>query len=181
MEIKTIKFLPTGQMKIVKEILIVDVNQDGNEFVIGSLMYERILSTDYKFIEVPENQRDFSCYIDYPKQDLYPNDNVDNLILQSIQNSFPKSLVKNHTLLCNVDEEKIRILKNKKVESGVIRITPDFSGIDIYNKQTQQLRMIQQEVNIYTFRTLPNALFFYGHYDIADVHILDMFKDVVFI
>ena len=84
-------------------------------------------------------------------------------------------------MLCNVDEEKIRILKNKKVESGIIRITPDLSGIDIYNKPTQQLRMIQQEVNIYTYRTLPNALSFYGHYDIADIHILDMFKDVVFI
>ncbi len=54
MEIKTIEFLPTEQMKIVKEILIVDKNQDGNEFVIGSVMYERILSTDYKFIEVPQ-------------------------------------------------------------------------------------------------------------------------------
>lgn len=60
-------------------------------------MYKRILSTNYKFIEVPESQRDFSYYIDYPKQDLYPNDNVDNLILQSIRNSYPKSLVKNHT------------------------------------------------------------------------------------
>lgn len=126
MEPRTIKFLPLDQMRILKQIFIVNENKYDREVAVGYILYERKLTKEYKFSETPKEERDFRYYLEYPRQDSYPNDEVDDLILQSIKNTYPKSYLKNHSIICNVDTEKYDVLKKPENQPSVINVSPDF-------------------------------------------------------
>ena len=183
MQQKTITVLPLDEIRILKQIIIINDSQDNREISIGYILYERKKSQDYKFIETPKEERDFTYYLDYPKQDSYPNDNVDDILLQSVRNRYPKSKLINHSIICNVDLEKINMLQNPPSELSQIQITPDFSGIDISTLVGKQFEQAFKQIKIYADFRLEDIknLAFFGYYDLNDDEIINKVREVRFV
>jgi hypothetical protein len=183
MQQKTITVLPLDEIRILKQIIIINDSQDNREISIGYILYERKMSQDYKFIETPKEERDFTYYLDYPKQDSYPNDNVDDILLQSVRNRYPKSKLINHSIICNVDLEKINMLQNPPSELSQIQITPDFSGIDISTLVGKQFEQAFKQIKIYADFRLEDIknLAFFGYYDLNDDEIINKVREVRFV
>lgn len=183
MEPKVITVLPIDEMRVIKQIFIVTESRQNNEISIGHILYERKFTTNYKFKETPKEERNFDYYLEYPKQDSYPNDQLDHLILQSIRNTYPKSVIRNHSVICNVDKEKIEVLRNRLTEKSSIKITPGFSDIDIYNIAGKQYKWIEKEITIYAdsiFEEFKNPWFF-GYYDVNESEILERIMEIKFL
>lgn len=184
MKTKTFTILPIENIRIVKQLFIVkESRHNDNDISIGYILYERKLNDQYKFVETPKEERDFNYHLEYPRQDSFPNDNIDDLILQSVKNSYPKSLVKNHSIISSLDEEKIEIFQDRPTEKSHIKITPDLSGLDLNKMVGREFEWIQMKVTIYVDSSredLKNVAFF-GHYDINDKNILDQINDIKFI
>ena len=98
MENRIIKPLPETDFRILKQISIITENQFGIDICIGILLYKRKFNPDYQFNNIEKADKKYQFYIDYPTQEMYPNDNADDLILQSVRTTFPKSIVKNHSI-----------------------------------------------------------------------------------
>lgn len=178
MKHQTITILPLDKMRVLKQVIILK-----NDISIGYILYERKLSPDYKFVETPEDEKDFNYYFEYPKQESFPKDNLDDIILQTIRNKYPKSITYNHSIICNVDEDKIKTLKNRATEKGSIQITPDFSKVDLSTLAGQQFEQYYIDVNIYADFRLEDIknLFFYGNYDMDDDFIINELRKIEFI
>jgi len=175
MEPTNITFLPIEQMRILKQVILINDSKYERDVSIGYILYEREFSPSYRFKETTKEERDFNYLVDYPRQDSYPNDKVDDLILQSIRNTFPKSRVRNHSIICNLDQEKLRVLQNRTIERNSMHITPDLSGLDIYNLAGKKFRTVPKEFNIYSESRIDDIknLTFFGYYNISDSKILD--------
>lgn len=183
MQQKTITVLPLDEIRILKQIIIVTDSQYSNEISIGYILYERKMSQDYKFIETPKEKRDFTYYLDFPKQDSYPNDNVDDILLQSVKNRFPKSKLINHSIICNVDIDKVKVLQNQSSELSQIQITPDFSGIDLSTLVGKQFEQAFKQIKIYADFKIEDIknLAFFGYYDLNDNEIINKIREVKFV
>ncbi|MBI1770009.1 MAG: hypothetical protein HY015_03565 [Bacteroidetes bacterium] len=175
MEPTVITFLPIEDMRVLKQIILVNDSKYGRDVSIGYILYEREFSSNYKFKETPKEEKDFKYHLEYPRQDSYPNDKVDDLILQSIKNTFPKSRLRNHSIVCNIDQQKLMALQNRTVEKSDVQITPDFSGIDIYSLAGKQFKTVRKVFSIYSESQIDDItnLAFFGYYDISDNKILD--------
>lgn len=181
--IKTISILPMEEIRVIKQIMIISEFANNREYSIGYILYERKLSDTYKFKETPKEQRDFSYYLEYPRQDSYPNDNLDDIILQSVRNTFPKSTLRNYSLICNVDRDRIQMFQNRQFEQSEIAFTPDFSQIDIYELIGQSYSGLRKPIKIYndfTKESIQN-LYFQGYYNLGDKQILNKIDKIVFI
>jgi hypothetical protein len=184
MKTKTFTILPIEEIRIVKQLFIVkESRHNDNDISIGYILYERKLTDKYKFAETPKEEQDFNYFLEYPRQDTFPNDNIDDLILQSVKNSYPKSLVKNHTIFSSLDEEKIEIFQDRPTEKSHFKITPNLSVLDLNKLVGREFEWIQKKITIYidsSREDLKNVAFF-GHYEINDKNILDQISDVKFI
>lgn len=126
----TIKLLNQEDWKIVKEISIVSTNQFGVEITIGIIIYDRQITSDYKLNDDQE-PNPIEKLIDYPKQELFTNDELDELVLNAVKSKFPKSFVRSHQVLWDSDEKKFDYLIKRPSEKAFLEIRPDFSSIDI--------------------------------------------------
>jgi hypothetical protein len=183
MKIDSISILPIEEIRIIKQVFIISELECNKEYTIGYILYERQLSQDYRFKETSMEERVFSYYLEYPKQDNYPVDEIDMIILHAIKNSFPKSYVRNHSLICNVEKEHIRFLQNRPTEKGVITITPDFSMMDITNIKLSNFSGLEMKILIYTNFKKGNIIntYFQGYYDLNRPEILDRLNEIKFI
>ena len=137
MEHRTLKWLDISEMKVIKHIIIVSDRNNG-ETELGSIIYTRPISDTYKFQkEKEEQQTDVESRIsrllkEYPNQKNYPSDLIDEIILSSIQKTYPKSFLRNDTIFLNVDKEKLDNLKNRNSFNSKIYFSPQFSQFDHY-------------------------------------------------
>jgi len=180
MEPHVIEFLPIEEMRIVKQIIVMTHSND-RDISLGYILYERKFTEEYKLKETPEEERDFSYYLEYPKQDTFPNDNIDDLILQAFRNQYPKSILRNHSVLCNIDVRNIETLKNRPVEQFFLEITPDFSGTDIYSLAGKSFDIYQKEINLYADFKIGTINRVFGYYDLNDRNIIERIRTVNFI
>ncbi len=182
-EIKTISVLPMEEIRVIKQIMLISEFANNREYSIGYILYERKLTDNYKFKETPKEKKDFSDYLEYPRQDSYPNDNVDEIILQSIRNTFPKSTLRNYSLICNVDIDRVKILQNRPIEQSEITFTPDFSQVDIYELAGKSFNGLRKPVKIYSDFTKESIqnLYFQGYYNLEDREILNKIDKIDFI
>jgi hypothetical protein len=90
---ETISFLPIDDMRILKQIIIVSDFPRDRELSVGYIVYERKLTDRYKFKEVDKKSDEFNYLLDYPKQELYPHDDVDDIILQAVQNLSSETII----------------------------------------------------------------------------------------
>ena len=183
MSIQSITPLPTEEWRILKQIKLVADLGKGNPFSIGYLLYQRPLSPTYCMKSVPEEERDINYLLNYPQQELFPSDRVDNIILQAVKDRFPGSIVWNHTIIFNVDEERITVLKNRVKEPAQIIITPNPSDASFWKNSHQSFDIWRKEVTIYNDYTRESIqdLYFNGYYDLKDMGVLDELDKVVFI
>lgn len=176
MEPHVSEFIP----RIVKQIFIV-TNSNDKDITLGYVLYERKLSEEYKFKETPKEERDFSYYLEYPKQDTYPNDSIDDLILQTFRNQYPKSSLKNYSVLCNINVNNIETMKNKHVEKFYFGITPDFSGVDTYSLAGRSFGADQKEINLYSDSKVGTISRVSGYYELNDNATIEKIRTVNFL
>ena len=150
-----INLLERDNWRIVKEINIISTNQYGVEIVIGAIIYDRKITNDYKLNDDPETNQ-IKRLLDYPRQDLFTVDEIDDLILNAIKSKFPKSFVKNYQVIFDSDEKSFNYLLKRPSEKATIEIRPDFSNVDIYNLTEKTFPVFQKEINIYQEFTLES-------------------------
>lgn len=151
----TIKLLDQKDWKIVKEISVVSTNQFGVEITIGVIIYDRQITSDYKLNDDPEPNQ-IKRLLDYPKQELFTNDELDELILSAVKSKFPKSFVRSHQVLWDSDKKRYDYLLKRPSEKAFLEIRPDFSSIDIYSLNGKTFTVFNKEINIYQDFTLES-------------------------
>lgn len=178
----TISFLPIEEMRILKQIIIVSDFPKDRELSVGYIVYERILTDRYKFKETNKKSDGFDYLIDFPKQELYPHDDVDDIILQAVKNLYPKSTLRNHHLIFNVDRENIDRLKDRQTVTSQISFTPDFSSLNILSVGRRSFDGLVKQVTIYNDFSLDyiRNIAFNGYYNLKDQHILNKLNPIVF-
>ena len=151
----TIKLLDQKDWKIVKEVSLVSTNQFGVEIIIGVIIYDRQITSDYKLNDDPEPNQ-IKRLLDYPKQELFTNDELDELILSAVKSKFPKSFVRSHQVLWDSDKKRYDYLLKRPSEKAFLEIRPDFSSIDIYSLNGKTFTVFNKEINIYQDFTLES-------------------------
>lgn len=184
MSIKTITILPLEEIRVIKQIIIVSEYANSKDISIGYVLYERHLTGNYKFKEVPEAEKNFDYYFNYPNEALYPKDKLDDIIFQAVRNTFPKSAIRNHNVIFNVDKDKMKILQNRQFVESEMTFTPDFSQVDIYSTPARQSYVgLRKEIKIYNDFRLEdiNHLAFNGYYNLNEKQILNDLDKISFI
>lgn len=165
---KTIKMLDFNDWKIMKEIHIVSQNSYDQEIVIGVIAYLRKIKRDYYLKEDPEPNQ-FLRLLNYPKQELFPKDNLDDIILNSVKDKYPKSFIRNTQISFDSDIEKIKIITQVPKQIARIEVRPDFSQIDISNIVGRSFNIFYKDVNVYQHFLADSikGLYFTGTCDFA--------------
>lgn len=143
-----IKMLNADQWKIMKEISIVSKNRHDIEIVVGTIYYQRDITKNYKLGNDHEPDKIIRL-INYPKQDLFPQDNLDNLILSAITNKFPNSFVKSYEIFFNADSAKFEHFRKRPSEKAIIEVRPDFSQVNYQSLVENSFSLYRKEINIY--------------------------------
>lgn len=123
----TIEILQVDQVKLIKHINIISQNRHGIDIKIGYLLYERNYNVNYKMAGKKENESQFDYLLTYPRQEDFPEDDSDKLLLEVIRTEFPKSFVYNKTLFTTSDIEILKNIMSRPSEKAQLIIHPDFS------------------------------------------------------
>ncbi len=145
----TFKVLPTSEMKIIKKIELIISNSNNIDIIVGFIIYKRELSSNYNFIQQTKNEKSFHYLLKYPKHDEYPEDNIDQLILETIQKEFPKARLRNSLLFSTSDVEYYDKLIKRPYEEAELIIEPDFWGMEIQELEGKTIRRFCKNINIY--------------------------------
>ena len=189
MEERVLKWLDMDEMKVLKQIIVISDRKNG-EAELGSIIYTRPLTKHYNFKrqqEEDEKEKDSNTLSrliqEYPKQRNFPNDRIDEIILGAIKSSHPKSIVRNDTILFNVDSEKIDVLTNRISIPSTIYFSPEFSNAsNFYDFVGKEFRAPKIDVNVYSFYK-PEFLdghIFYATYNASEENVLDDLRTVKF-
>ncbi|MBQ0733894.1 hypothetical protein [Aquimarina celericrescens] len=145
----TFKILPTSEMKIIKKIELITSNSNDMDIVAGFIIYKRELSSKYSFTEQTKNRNSLHRPLKYLKHDEYPKDNIDQLILETIQKEFPKARLRNNLLFSTSDVEYYDKLIKRPYEEAELIIEPDFLGMEIQEPESKIITRFWRNVNIY--------------------------------
>ncbi|WP_158974286.1 hypothetical protein [Cellulophaga sp. L1A9] len=145
----TISVLSVNEMKIIKQVNLVIQNRNKIDITAGIILYEREFSETYTFEEKKKDEKDFFHFSTYPKQEDYPNDHLDSLILETIKTDFPKAQFKSNLLFSSSDVEHYDNLTKRPFEKAELNCIPDFSGIDLSRLPTTTFKGFRKEINIY--------------------------------
>ncbi|MGE6355331.1 hypothetical protein ACQKCJ_15800 [Flavobacterium sp. NPDC079362] len=182
METIRVNVLPQNEIRIIKEIIIVS-DQENRDTSLGSIFYERYFSSEYKIEEIEEENRDFTYYLNYPKQEYFPIDDLDGIILQSIKNSFPKSSIRNFIYFSTGDVERLENLKNRPIEKTTIMFSPLLISQNYQTLSNSSQQFYRPEINIYRDSKKQDVenIAFFGNFDLNDRTILSRLRDINFI
>ena len=188
MNTKTITSLELNEFRILKHIQFsTDAKFAG--FPNKSVIYKRKFSNNYKFSqsEPEENtleNRMGRLMSDFPKQQNYPNDRIDEIILKAISDIYPNTTVRNELIVFNVDLEKIERIKNKRSNRGNIIFSPTIADYSDLTKYVgRQFSSPVVEINIYSNSLVEaeSAEAFTAKYLFPDEEfILDKIKQIEF-
>ena len=145
---RTIRMLDFKDWKIMKEIHIVSQYSYDQEIVIGVIAYLRNIQKDYYLKNDPE-PNEFLKLLHYPKQELFPQDYLDEIIFNSIKDKYPKSFVQNTEISFDSDEEKIKIITQVPKQTAKFEVRPNFNQVDLSKLVGQTLRFFIKDINIY--------------------------------
>jgi len=161
------KILSLDEVKIIKRVNIVTHNRLGNEITIGFILYERNFSDNYKFKETKEEDKDFTYFIYYPRQEDFPFDEIDNLILETIQSNYPKSFTENKLIFTTSDIEQLKNLVKRPFEKSKLIIRPDFTGQEYEKLISIEFKTFYKDIRIFFEGSsqLIKGLYFYGNCD----------------
>ena len=128
-----------GCPKIVKTINLVNEND-----IFGFLKYLRDITPEYRLEE--KNQRNIMDL--YPYQEMYPNDEIDEILLNAVKDKYPRSILYNSLLIDQTDVDKLYASISYPFETADIIVKPDFSGISLYPGQS--IPCFKKEITIYS-------------------------------
>lgn len=183
--IKPVSILPKEEIRIIKLITIISnpreniySNENPNSYPLGQIVYERELTENYKFSKITHNKKNIEQYSEYPTQDSFPHDEIDNFIIQSIKNSHPKSTLKNLCLFTNDEKENLNKILYTTEYQSTITFLPDLSQLN-FNELTEQIfYSLKKKCTIHA----KNRSFdFTGYYNLDDKDILGKINKIVFI
>ena len=152
--------LDFADWKILKEINIVSKTNYDQEIVIGQILYQRDISEEYYLKDDDEKDR-FLKLLLYPKQELFPHDTLDEIILKTVQDKFPKSFVKNSEIAFSSDLEKVKILQSRPFAIAHIEIRPNFAQVDLASLVGKTFNFFKKDIKIYQEFTSESIK---GHY-----------------
>lgn len=160
------KLLELDDWKIVKQINIISKNSYAVDIAIGQIFYEREINDDYKYND-ESNEHRITQLINYPKQSCFPNDEIDEMILDSIKDKYPDSFITNYQIIFDSDSERIIHFINRPKEEAYLEVRPDFSQIDLNTLYGQEIEIFRRKVNIYQDFTLESIRnqYFIGYCD----------------
>lgn len=141
--------------KIMKEINIVSQNSYAQEIVIGVIGYLRQIQKEYFLKDDPEPS-EFLRLLNYPKQELFPHDELDEIILNSVKIQYPKSFIRNTEISFDSDLEKIKIITQVPKISARFEVRPNLSKIDVSSLRGRSLNVFLQDINIFQHFTLDS-------------------------
>lgn len=185
METITIKGL--DDPKILKQIIIIS-DKNGFEIELGSIFYTRPFSQDYNLIKQSQENEKESDPInrllqEYPKQKNYPEDEIDLIISDSVRKAYPKSIVRNDTILFSIDLEKLKVLKTRNVIKSSMYFSPEFSKVsNFYDYVGKEFKAPAVNINIYSYyksEFLKEEPFF-ANYDATNPNTLEKLSIVTF-
>ena len=109
--------LPNNYLRIVKTISL-----ETQDMVEAEVVYLRKFSPTYHMSSPPmlSDQERFNRLLTGTPEKEYPEDELDRLILTTIQASYPQAIIKSKILLFDVDLIKYRHLKDKRFEQHTI-------------------------------------------------------------
>lgn len=180
--IATIRGLDSSEWRVLKEIKL--LGRIGHEVtgVMGTLLYTRPLTPEYKPKERPDVCRFQKCLYGLRQED-YPNDWFDEMILDAVKAQFPESMTRSELILFDVDFEKIERLKNQRIISAEISVTPDLQDVDPRANEGRRFEIRSLALNVYTMypreEVLQNLLFF-ANYRVSDKDLADVLSSVKF-
>jgi glycerophosphoryl diester phosphodiesterase len=165
----TIKILPVDEMRIVKRINIISQTQFDPEAVIGYVFYERQFSQDYKLAERIKNENDPFNLAPYPTQKDFPNDEIDEIILNAVREKFSKSSVRDEIMFSTFDIDQLNNFINRPSAKANFIVKPDFNGQDLNWLVGRSYNTFAKEINIYVNGSLKliENLAFWGICDFA--------------
>lgn len=143
-----IKMLDFQDWKIMKEINIVSKNSYEQEIVIGVISYLRKVQKDY-YLQEDQEENKFLKLLNYPKQELFPQDTIDEIILNAVKEQYPNSFVRNTQISFNSDLEKIKIITQVPKQTARLEVRPNFSQVDLSTLVGQELNFFIKDISIY--------------------------------
>ncbi|GEM_PF-1221181 len=177
-----ISFLPVEKMRIVKKVTLVAKFKE-QEFSIGYFLYKRNFSGNYKMLEVAEEEKDFSYSFEYPQERLFPVDEIDNLILQSVRTKYPKADIRSYLITSTLDQENLVRMKDRPFENGEFVFHPSFASVDINKFVGKEFIQLVTDIKVYSVYKKEEIkdLTFVGYFDVRNQQILDKIREVQFL
>ncbi|TSE03930.1 hypothetical protein [Aquimarina algiphila] len=136
-------------MKVIKKVELVTSNSNGTGIISGFIIYERGLSKDYKFTKGNKKGSTFQYLSTYPRQEDYPKDDLDHIILEAIKTEFPEARLKNKLLFSSSDTEYYKKITERPFEVANFLVEPDFSGIELEQFSNKTINVFSESINIY--------------------------------
>jgi hypothetical protein len=167
MEQIILQWLRPEQYRILKQIILLS-DRNGIEIELGRIFYKRTFRNSYNLKkqgdEDAKSDNPMAKFMgEYPKQENYPVDEVDVMILGAVRDQFPKSITRSDTRFHDLDVEKLESFKRRNVIPAVMYFYPDLSSIyDIYNLPETARNGFKANVNIYSYSNseiLQNQVF----------------------
>ena len=143
----TFTMLRPDEARFLKQILINSENL--NElFALGYIMYERKMTPNYRMKLKSEG----AINLEYPEESDFPTDELDDLILNVIKQTYSKTVVKTSWIISTLDEEHIQFLKEKPNDKALLQIHPIIrANMDFPKIGLQNIQRYKKEIPIYTY------------------------------
>lgn len=184
METVTISPLSGDEQKILKRITLIS-SRNNYDVEFGNIFYTRPLTTEYRFTKQEtegetQTERIVRLIKGYHRQEDYPSDEVDSIILNAIKNNFPRSVVKNDTILFNTDLSKIELLKRRRGVKVEIYFSHEIDSI--YDFPVNAFKALKGQLNVYgcSDPKFIEGQIFYAYYNTSNTSIIDKLKLVRF-
>jgi hypothetical protein len=153
--------LPKHHFRVLKIITLISCdNKD-----LGTIIYSREINEKYNF---KENLALVSENFAFSNQDSYPNDFIDNSILDSIKLIYPNSYGHSDTQFFQSDINKISRITSKDIVKTKMVFQPFIGLLDYQSLRREQLFAFGIKLNIYTYKeneleTFPEIIVNYDY------------------
>ncbi|WP_446788222.1 hypothetical protein [Macellibacteroides fermentans] len=175
--------LPYEEVGVVKIIRTTKRDFNGVN-ITGDIMYFRHLTPSYTFKKKEEAASDvenFNKNVAGIQQNTFPEDEIDNLILQAVRTEYPECKVFNKLILFVSERESLNYYKGMPQAQSLIRILPKIDHNDpskwfLYDGKEIFTKALTIYVD-WTDSSLFNNEAFNLYYDIShELEIKDMMK-----
>jgi hypothetical protein len=182
------RLLPNDEWRILKHIIIV-APRHGTEIELGRILYKRKLQPDYiiskEKVEDASNPDAFVKFIhEYPKQENYPTDATDEILLAAVRDIYPASTTRSDTIATTLHNDKLEIWKKRLSYQASFIVYPRISDLsNAHQIPANTLQAQKYPCHIYSYyqpEHIPNMIF-YGCYGLShQTEVLSKLAEVEF-